>query len=179
MSKLSSDDRALIDAAVRAGKVQTIPRGVSAIPQPVWDGKALVYPDGHDMMRRRISAQYLPGRAGYVPPEVSERRKKVLGLHAEGYGVTEIADLLSVSPNAIREDHKRLAIAPNRQAIAGGVTPEKRKLIDERRKAIAQFRAMRKSAGEIARLLKVSISTVEADFRALRRVEGNIQKAAS
>lgn len=169
-ASISESDRALIRAAEAAGRVRRIPRGMSGLPMPVWNGKDLVYQDGHDPMRAGVKSHFMTARSGYVDPAVTERRKRVTEMHRQGKHVVEIAEALSFSPNVIRMDHLRLGILPNPAPISGASAAQRAE-IAKRRRSVAIMRASAMSAVQIADALKVSIGVIESDFRVLRRQE--------
>jgi DNA-binding NarL/FixJ family response regulator len=85
-------DRELIDAAIAAGKVQVIPRGVS--------GKA-----DDDARLRRTSPMAAKQRK-----LAEKRRPKVAKLWDDGFNVAAIAERLRVSDHAIRNDLRVLGL---------------------------------------------------------------------
>jgi hypothetical protein len=97
--------------------VTSVPIGVSGLPQPVWDGRKLIYPEhdgkkGVPVWRRRTSSDN-PKRQGLVDPAVADRRLKVEDLHATGANDFEIADHLGVDVRVIRVDRRALRLRAN------------------------------------------------------------------
>lgn len=172
---VSANDRALIDAAIAAGRVRRIPRGQSSFPLPVWNGSDLVYADGQNAMRRTINAQAKGSRLGYVDPAVTARRRRVLEMHGRGLTVAEIVQAEKVSEYVIRMDHTRLGILPNNSVTA----EDPRRAADARRVTVAKMRAANMSASRIAEALKVNITTIKRDFRALKRGGGSAEGVAA
>ncbi|PTE19937.1 hypothetical protein C5F48_06305, partial [Cereibacter changlensis JA139] len=74
MTRISDSDRALIDAALAAGRLRRIPRGVSGLPVAVWDGAKLIYPekDGAPAPKQGLSFARTT-----APPELRARRAAV------------------------------------------------------------------------------------------------------
>ncbi|WP_444666186.1 helix-turn-helix domain-containing protein [Cereibacter changlensis] len=127
MTRISDSDRALIDAALAAGRLRRIPRGVSGLPVAVWDGAKLVYPekDGGPSPKQGLSFARTT-----APPELRARRAAVASLHAQGLCVTAIAAELGVHPQRVRDDHAVLRLAPHKPpergkagAVAAGDPP--------------------------------------------------------
>ena len=127
MTRISDSDRALIDAALAAGRLRRIPRGVSGLPVAVWDGAKLVYPekDGGPAPKQGLSFARTT-----APPELRARRAAVASLHAQGLCVTAIAAELGVHPQRVRDDHAVLRLAPHKPpergkagAVAAGDPP--------------------------------------------------------
>lgn len=99
---LSQKDRALIEAALAAGRARVIPRGVSGRPYPVWDGARLVdapddpgTADPRQVRRQTWAARQRRARAG-------SRRAEILALTAEGLPVAQIAQRLGVADRTVR-----------------------------------------------------------------------------
>lgn len=87
--KISSKDRALIDAAIKAGKITTIPKGQSGIPL---DGMTIRESQNHIMSRYILGRK----RAG----EASRRRIKYL--LSLGLEIEEIAKQMGLAKAIIK-----------------------------------------------------------------------------
>jgi hypothetical protein len=128
--QLAPDERALIDAAIAAGKVRQVPRGASSYvvqyvykPMTRYDGAHIgklvcVDPDGWKEQRKREwrikqrgdKARMAKGRATALAAKrakVEARREHVARL-IETYSQVEIAKQLGVSAETIRFDVKAL-----------------------------------------------------------------------
>lgn len=113
MSALSPQDRALIDAALAAGRVTVVPRGVSAIPLPVWDEKLqrLVMPDAAGGWRAQIAAGWRGARGGRPShPDVVARRERVAALHGQGLTVAQIMEATGLPDSLVRLDLSNLKL---------------------------------------------------------------------
>lgn len=88
--------RALIDAAVDSGKVQTIPTGVSGLPGYRWDDavKSIVREGGPAPSRASAGLRALRLRRSTA---AAERRAVVLSLRAEGLTRQQIADRMDIT----------------------------------------------------------------------------------
>lgn len=154
MNALSREDRALIDAALAAGRVTVVPRGVSGIPLPVWCDKAngLRFPDGAERMRAQVSAGWRGSRGGRTAhPDVTERRAKVADLHAQGMTVAQIVAATGQSDSLVRFDLGALSLRAHPARVVAG---------KEVRARIAALLAENKQTAEIAGIVGLSIERV-------------------
>ncbi len=110
MTALSPSDRALIDAAVARGAVTHIPRGVSGIPLPVWDGTKLV--SGQPNALKKANDAFW--RRKRVDPALAERRRKLCELFAQGKSDKEIAEALGIALSSVKKDRKRAGLKRDR-----------------------------------------------------------------
>ncbi len=121
MSSLSPQDRALVDAAIAAGRVTVVPRGASGIPLPVWDPKVgdLRYPEGADRMRVQIAAGYRSGPSGPrgSHPDIIARRERVAALHGQGLTVAQIVAQTGNPESLVRLDLSNLKLHAHRAQI--------------------------------------------------------------
>lgn len=107
---LTAQERALIDAAVEAGKVTRVPIGASRETTYVWCAKTnqLVRADGLQMSwkaQRRNNAKAALGKRNSVIIEAAnKRRDEVERLAAAGMNRREIADALGVSFDTVKKD---------------------------------------------------------------------------
>lgn len=121
MNALSPQDRALIEAAVAAGRVTVVPRGVSGLPPMVWDGEAnaLRYVDrSQQPMRAKIAAGYR-GRKGPRPPhpDVLARRERLADLHGHGMTVAQIVAETGYSDSLVRLDMSKMKLHAHRAPL--------------------------------------------------------------
>lgn len=104
---ICAQDQALIAAALAAGKVQCIPRGVSGVPLPVYQ-KSGHLTDGPAAGWRASISNFHKGsagrKAGYVTPEVAARRIRVREMYVKGMTTAEIAGIEGALPEVIRRD---------------------------------------------------------------------------
>lgn len=173
MSALSSEARALIDAAVRAGQVRQIPRGVSSFPLPVWDGRKLRSPDAAERVRA-VQASTWQRR---MTPELRatiERREAVGRLHAEGLPIWKIARELDVCRRTISADHKVLGLE-SRQLCSRA--PEAIEAREQRRARVAELMEQGLSNARIGALVGCSAKAVFND-KIYLRAQAAMGKAA-
>ena len=121
MNAISPDERALIDAALAAGRVQKLPMGGTAQPGYVWDGKTrkLVSTDpasaGWKGWQRMFTANR---RARGETAAVDARRAKVASMVTDGTRSADIATALGVSITTVYADAKRAGVTLDRQSGA-------------------------------------------------------------
>lgn len=163
MKGLTAEDRALIDAALTAGRVTVVAQGATSRPLPVWDGAKLVYPES---ARRELKAVTFGRRAASLAAQQSQRRQRVAALHAQGLTTAAIADELSVHARTIREDLRALALEPHR---APRVMPPRpaapHPAIEARKLRIAALAAEGRTADEISADVRLSAKAVRAISR--------------
>jgi len=111
--EITKAERALIDAAIAAGKVQEVALGVSAFPTPVWTGHKLEYATPEDAamfkMRRLVF--------GAAPSaKIATRRAKVIEMHKSGMTPKQIAAELGETIDLIQRDIRQAGLSP-RQGI--------------------------------------------------------------
>lgn len=164
---LSQSDRALIDAALAAGRVQVVPVGASAFPVPVWRGDRLVLPDGGREVLARIY-----GRTNRVA-KAADFRAKVLAAHHNGMLPGQIATLLRAGEAAVRGQLSAAGMSPNildreerraRMRAARQICPH---VVARRRRVLGLMSAGIKLA-TIARQLGLHYEVVKYDARVLR-----------
>ena len=96
--KIDPADRALIDEALRQGRVRTIPRGVTQVSIMAATGQTAPH----------------PYRTGAPPsPFVAVRRNLIKRLHLEGLTVAEIVDRTAHNEALVRSDMRHSALTPN------------------------------------------------------------------
>lgn len=103
---ITPEERQMIDAAMKAGKVQRIPNGVSAYRMQ-WDEekKGLRYVDlAHAKQMQSTTWAGGGRRKRGTGPEVAERRMKVSDMMDTGKSAPEIATALGVSRNLVYLD---------------------------------------------------------------------------
>lgn len=107
---ISAEDRRLIDEAVAAGRVTHIPRGVSGIPLPVFDGKknAIVNQTSEHWLDKHRARQ----AAGKMPLDLNEhraaaRRKRMLTMLRNGLTRQKIAESLGLNIFTVRKGIRR------------------------------------------------------------------------
>lgn len=166
MKGLTADDRALIDAAVRAGKVQQVPQGASARPLPVWNGHQLVYPGGHTMIRelRRVSFERA---SAAVRTARGNRRGRVADLHAAGMPVRDIASEIGSTWKTVREDLRVLGLDPHPVPVRARAprAPIVMPAVEARKARIAALAAEGRTADEISADVRLSAKAVRAIAR--------------
>lgn len=107
MNSLTREDRALIDAAMAAGRVQVIPSGTSAYDYPVWTGTALRYPEG-DTRRRTLGAAAFTPTKPAVPKvhgvlrRSQDRRRRMIEMISAGHLDVDIAADLGITLKWLR-----------------------------------------------------------------------------
>lgn len=153
---MSTNDRALIEAALAAGKLQKIATGVSAFPLPVWDGKQLVSPDWKARLVAAQSAHYRGLQARRIK-EAAARRADVAAHHAAGHCSAEIARIVGVTIDTVRADLRLLDLSPNRPPKAE-VSPQ----VMARNARLAQIIALNWSWKQIAADVGLTVGTVQA-----------------
>lgn len=149
MNTLSKQDRALIDAALAAGRLQVIPRGVSGIPLPMWDAKVgdLRFPDGAERMRAQVSAGWRGARNGRPShPDVLARRARVAELHAQGMTVAQIVAAADIPESLVRLDLSNQKLHAHRADIAAAA---------DRRAQVKALAEAGKQTLEIAQALRM------------------------
>ena len=112
-------DRALIDAAIAAGKITKIPTGISGEHQgyvfcPKEEKLVLRRPDldSNEAKRKRARQKHLAGRSA----EAEARRRRVPLHMANGLGVEAIAKLEGVAPSTVLADARALKMTFDRPA---------------------------------------------------------------
>ena len=161
-AKLAPEERALIDAAVAAGRVTRVPTGASSWPGYRWTGNQLreIDPDGAAAQTWRGRNKGAEIRAG-----VSLRnRAAVAADHAAGRTVAEIAAIHGLSHECVYR-HVRAILRKE-----GQQTPQQiRDAETARRRAIvASHLAEGKAVFAVARELGWPVSTVQRHARAIR-----------
>lgn len=163
MKGLTAEDRALIDAALNAGKVTVVAQGATSRPLPVWDGKQLVYPES---ARRELKAVSFGRRSASVAAQQSRRRERVAALHAQGLPTAAIASEIGADARTIREDLRALALVPHR---APRVMPPRpatpHPAIEARKARIAALAAEGCTADEISADVRLNAKAVRAIAR--------------
>lgn len=104
MATISDQERAAIDAAISAGKVQKIPAGKSVYQDAydyVWDGSI-------NKLVNKVPACDVPGTREHGAKKLKERRAVVAELLAERKTAAEIAKITKASIYTIRNDIKHL-----------------------------------------------------------------------
>lgn len=160
MKAMSEADRALIDAAVAAGKITKVAPGVAvSMTYPVWDGKALVYPD-HEQRVKAAKQALFSGAAKPSDPKVKLRRKRVAEAHAEGKTIGEIAEVLDCSYRQVWNDLQALQLSPN--PVKPQPAPPEDPRIATRRARIVAMAEGGSSIEQIASEIALPVSTARA-----------------
>lgn len=157
MNAIPAQDRALIEAALAAGRVTVVPRGVSSYPVPVWCHKTnrLTYPDGATQFRAVQAAHWRGRRGGRAPhPDIVARRDLIAALHGQGRTVAEIVDATGHEEHIVRMDLAKLDLRCNRAP-----TPSARAAVG-RRDRVRAMAAEGKGAAEIAAAERCSVDLV-------------------
>lgn len=113
---ISEDERALIDAAIAAGKVQKIPTGQSAFEINYrWDGRQLASIESEgwraatSRKKAKIRAKQEINQAAKAKREaIAKRREVVREMSAAGKSINQIAAHLGVERSVVKND--RVAI---------------------------------------------------------------------
>ncbi|GLS87704.1 hypothetical protein GCM10010873_26780 [Cypionkella aquatica] len=110
-AQVAADVAARYGMPVAQDAVQIIPRGMSSVAHPVWDGSQLVYrEESRDSWRKQRAAS----KRNYITsPKVVERRLQVARLHAEGLHDAAIAEALEVESSIIHQDRTALKLIAN------------------------------------------------------------------
>lgn len=111
-ARVAAQVAARYGVTVPVGAVQCVPTGVSGLPQPVWDGRNLVYVEAQTGWRKKPGASS-PKRQGLVDPAVQDRRARVAEMHATGASDYQMADAFGVDVRVIRIDRKVMRLAAN------------------------------------------------------------------
>jgi DNA-binding CsgD family transcriptional regulator len=154
MSGLFPHERAMIDAAIAAGRVTVVPRGVSGIPLPVWDDKlnGLRMPDGAAAYRAQVSAGWRGARNGRPShPDVTARRERVAALHADGLTVAQIIAATGLHDSLVRLDLATLKLRAHPARVVAGT---------EVRDRIGALVAEGRQTAEIAGIVGLSVERV-------------------
>lgn len=126
-ARVAADVAARYGVVVRPAVVQQVPAGVSGLPQPVWNGVYLVYPDpvkAQNSWRGRAKP-VSEKRKGLADPVVHARRLRVAELHAQGLGDAEIAEAAGIEFRCVMADRRHLRLRANasRHAVALHLMP--------------------------------------------------------
>lgn len=108
---ITPEERALIDAAVQAGRVRQIERGASGLPGYIWSPKAkqvvLVATEiEREAAKRGVATSCILARDRHNQANklaARERAMKVRAMRDEGLTQQQIADLLGVSDRTVRK----------------------------------------------------------------------------
>lgn len=140
--------------AINPAVVQRVPTGVSGLPQPIWDGKALAYvqPQGWRVQKPGATSAK---RHGLVDPAVHARRERVAEMVAAGASDYQIADSMGVDVQLIRIDRKVMRLAAN---VVRHTGPSTQTQIRMRR--VKELAAEGKTTAEMMEILGVSRDTV-------------------
>lgn len=115
-SEITSHERALIDAAIAAGKVTRVPPGQSALWAYQWCPKDQKLKHVDTIAGIRHHPGFFLGRVQHgrkQSPEVAKRRAEVRRLHDAGLGRAEIAERLGTPYNTIVNDYEKLGLRPH------------------------------------------------------------------
>lgn len=115
MKTIRPEERALIDAAIAAGRVQVIPTGQTSFVLPVWNGQQLVSAEPEKQRAEMIRGMFAQRRQQPSAEQI-DRRRAVALLHADGLSVAEMADRLGNDPATLRNDLRALDLVPHRSA---------------------------------------------------------------
>lgn len=97
-AEITNEERALIDAAIAAGKVQRVPRGVSS-ERIVWDGRTLVF--------EGVTGGFAQRHAG-AAERIAKRRAKVAELVQAGMTTQQVAERLGCAASVVVTDRQAL-----------------------------------------------------------------------
>ena len=157
-----TDDRALIDAAIAAGKLRRIETGVSGLPLPKWcpEKNRLVTPE-ETLRPLTFGRRRGPGR------EIVDRRNRIREHVADRQTFEAILEIEDISENVLQGDLRALG-------ITGDARPPRRVKglaadLERRRAAIPGLIAAGKTRAEIAEAWNVTLDTIKRDCQALRR----------
>ena len=161
-ARIAADVAARYGCPVDPRVVQVIPRGVSGLPLPFFNGTHLVNADpaAARATHKRVMWAGVKGRAA-PSPEVAQRRQRIAALHAQGKTTAEIAAAISVDANIVRIDLQRLKLTAHKAPYS------RQAEIDARRVRVAEMRAKGMTATAIAAVLGVSHYAIGDDLKAL------------
>jgi hypothetical protein len=118
-AEIAAEVAARYGARVSPHTIKLVPRGVSAIPLPVWDAKSgyLVQggPPGGWRGQTFVHGQRHTTPGGGLSKAVQARRGRVAAMHAEGATVAQIAAALDAHDWSIRQDLTVLGLPLNRE----------------------------------------------------------------
>lgn len=153
-AQIAAEVAARYGCKVDAEAVQVVPRGVSGIPLPVWNGHDLVYPDGAERLAKAQARMFqrigLDAAHQRQRADMLARREKVAQLVERGMTAMAMASLLEVSEHTIRQDCRALGVVPVRATYTQLVAPE---MLARRNQALDMARDG-KTAKEIASALQ-------------------------
>ncbi|HGG04781.1 MAG TPA: hypothetical protein ENK28_04930 [Aliiroseovarius sp.] len=167
---ISSEDRALINAAIDAGQITRVPTGASVTSiEYVWESRGpdsgsliAVDPDKRGLWRGFHCAA---GRGAVGPsPAINARRARVRQMVADQKTVDEISAALDRSRKVIAGDIAAMGLERPQTARQ----KYKAEVVAARRVKVAEMIADGMTSVAIAKLLGVSYRTIQCDRRALR-----------
>lgn len=161
-AKLTAEERAAIDAAIKAKRVKVIPTGATSWPGYRWDGEKLreIEPDGAAAQTWRGRNKGAEIRAGVR----LRNRAAVAADHAAGRTAAEIAARHGISLECVYRHIRAILGAQGQQS-----PQQVRDAETARRRAIvASHLAEGKAVFAVARELGWPVSTVQRHARAIR-----------
>lgn len=115
-ARVAAEVAARYGALVAPEVVSQVPMGASGLPQPVWNGRELVYDTKISPMRAAINIAWRkahPRVKAAVSPAVAERRETLRGLHAAGYTDPQLVQALGCSLVTVRSDRYAMGLRAN------------------------------------------------------------------
>jgi transposase len=169
-SEITSHERALIDAAIEAGKVTRVPPGQSALWSYQWDSERhrIVHTDTFLGIKHKPGHFLARSQHGRKPePGIMARRQKVRALHDEGLSRPEISERLGIAYNTLVNDYDALGIRPNEK-------PRRTKQARERVERLKQLEALLddgtvRSAKQLRGIMRIGEATFWDYMKALGR----------
>lgn len=113
---IAAEVAARYGAIVSPDVVRAVPVGVSGLPVPVWNGYALVMPEGTKNHWKQTNDQYFIRAARKPKPEIIRRQIALRALHAEGLNDTDIAAQLGCTKQVVYSDRAALGLPNNNHA---------------------------------------------------------------
>lgn len=174
---LTGQERALIETALRSGRVTRIPRGASGLALPVWDADAgqLRYQDqgfaraqfnsGNARNAAMARARVASANKWASSPEaaaVRARRGRVAGLVARGFSTAQIAARLNISQDIVRKDAARQGLS-----IRGRPTRPAPDHVKARRDALLDMCQYVRTVPDVARVQSLCRRVVLEDLAVL------------
>ena len=188
-AKIDDEERRLIDEAIAAGRVQTIPQGKSALAEEyVWQGDRSHYGVGNlvpknPLTRAEALAKF---KAHHNPPRqknpaVAHRQAEVLRLTEEGYTESEITAALkkvgiNCSSTTVKNDRAQLKKKGKLGNLSSGANGVRAKALEDRRQRVLGLIQSGMSNPEVAAELGITHPAVISDRKNLIQ-RGLLKKA--
>lgn len=148
------------------GRDLKVPRGVSGLPQPVWTGKQLIYPEAprNPGIARMQSAR----PAGTISPVVRKRRARLSEMWTPTTQVDALAEALGCSAQIVRNDAAVLGLAlAARPRKVPDVTQRRRDRLRQLVEACGGQRYVTDVAEDMRAEFGCDPSTVRSDLKAM------------